>query len=325
MSGRHLTGDARELLQRRRPDVVPETSSRLQQAGGLGGSLRSTASDSCASSKASVASMRTRVACSTRNASCFHENGGLPRVGPCRPAGLRPPDSVPLHRVLRGEHGQPRPLQVDERVADVADLAAHDVLELRLQGRPGHAGHDRAGLPLVRHVDGIGDVHVVLCRAARGGVVEGAVGNELAVQIDERIGAQPGRDDVGIGLRQLVPQRPDVDIGRHHPFDRGIEREAVLRSLVVDERCVERADRSRSTGPGQRLGRRLGQRLGRTAARPPIGFVQAERVRPGIRPGRAGTVRSGRIAAVTIAASGSIRRAKSSGGAVLCRRHPSAE
>ena len=164
----------------------------------------------------------------------------------------------PAHRGLGGKPIDPRRLEVDEGLVDVVDLATDDILELRLQRRLRHPGHDRPRLPLPRDVERIGDVEIVLRRPARRGVGERAVGDELAVEVDQRIGAQPGGEDIGFGLGELVAESADVDVVGHHPLDGDIEREAVRRSLVVGESPVELTGADRQA-PCRR--RRCGERL----------------------------------------------------------------
>jgi hypothetical protein len=164
---------------------------------------------------------------------------------------------------LGGEHVEPGGLQGHERAGHVVDLPAYDVLELGLERRPRHAGDDRARLPLVRHVERVGDVDVVLRGSAGPLVVERAVGDELRVHVDERIGAQARSEHVGIGLGEFVAQRADVEIGRHHAFDGRVEREAVGLSLVGEHGGIEQRA-GHGGGPGQR--RRGGKRFGELQA-----------------------------------------------------------
>ena len=200
-----------------------------------------------------------------REAELADQLGGLAATGHvggrqrCRLAGLLRAERLgPTDRGLGGEPIDPRRLEVDEGLVDVVDLAADDILELRFQRRLRHPGHDRPRLPLPRDVERVGDIEIVLRRPARRGVGERAVGDELAVEVNERIGSQAGGEDVGVGLRQLVAEGADVDVVGHHPLDGDVEREAVRRPLVVGETPVELAGADRQA-PCRR--RRCGERL----------------------------------------------------------------
>ena len=70
-------------------------------------------------------------------------------------------------------------------------------------------------------------------------VVERAVGDELRVHVDERIGAEARGEDVGIGLSEFVPQGTDVEIRRHDPVDGGVDREAIGRPFIVENLVVD--------------------------------------------------------------------------------------
>jgi hypothetical protein len=70
-----------------------------------------------------------------------------------------------------------------------------------------------------------------------------AVRDELRVHVDKRVRSKARCQHIGIGLRQFLAGRSDIEIGGHHLLDGCIEREAVGWSLIVDHRGVDCTDR----------------------------------------------------------------------------------
>ena len=70
------------------------------------------------------------------------------------------------------------------------------------------------------------DVQVVLGRAAAG-APEAAIGHMRRVRVDEGIGSQSGREDVGAGLGDLPRLGPQLQVEPHDPIDRLVDRQPV--------------------------------------------------------------------------------------------------
>ena len=157
----------------------------------------------------------------------------------------------------------------DERVVDVVDPLPDRLLVLGLEHPLGAGGDERARLPLVRDVEGVSDVDVVLRRAARDGPVELAVGDELGVGVEDRVGAEAGLEDVGPRLGDLEELGTEVEAPLEGRVDGPIERDSVFGSVVIDlrgdlERPVEGRGRGRDRlrlGRGHRLLQQVGDRV----------------------------------------------------------------
>ena len=133
-------------------------------------------------------------------------------------------------------------LDVDVDGVQVVDRLADGILELGLGHLLGHPGHVDPRQPLAGHVERDGHVHVVLGRAAGPGVRVPAVGNELAVGVEDRVRPQAGCQDVGVGHGDLEPQRQDVEVALDQDGDRLIQRHSAFladRGHVDARRQVE--------------------------------------------------------------------------------------
>ncbi len=60
-----------------------------------------------------------------------------------------------------------------------------------------------------------------------------AVGDELAVGVEDRVIAEAGGEDVGLGHRQLEFERQQVEVALHELIDGLVESQAVGRALLV--------------------------------------------------------------------------------------------
>lgn len=171
----------------------------------------------------------------------------------------REPLLLPLQRGRGGEPVDAGCLQGDERPVEVVDLTPGHILELRLERRPGHPCHDGPRLTLLRDVERQRDVEVVLRGAAGPPVVKRSIRDELGVHVDQRVGPQAGGENVGVCLRELVPQRADVEVGGQHPVERRVERQPVGRAWIVDDRPVDRRGGVGRRGGCRRCRKRFGQ------------------------------------------------------------------
>ena len=104
-----------------------------------------------------------------------------------------------------------------------------------------------------RDVKRVGDVHVSLSRTA--GTIAGVVtvGDELHVGVEDRIGAKAGGEYVGLGLRELEGETPELKVVGHEALEGLIQGETVGGAFVFGGRREgERAvDGERAGGEAQ--------------------------------------------------------------------------
>ena len=137
---------------------------------------------------------------------------------------------------LGGEEAGTGGLEVDEGAVEVADLTADDVLILGLEDAFGGVGDLDAGLAFLGEVEGDGEVGVVLGGAAGPDACEGAVGDELAVDVENGVGAKAGGEDIGVGLGDFEFEGLEVEVVVEHVLDGGVEGDPGGGALVVDDR-----------------------------------------------------------------------------------------
>ena len=156
--------------------------------------------------------------------------------------------------------GEPRRLAsgqgVDIRRVEVADLQADRVLVLRLEHVHGPLGHDGPCLALAGEVERLRDVDVVLGRPARSIAPILPIGDELAVGVEDRVGAQARGQDVGPGLRDLEPLRAEVEVVADEPLERLVEGQTVGGPLVLGPLRQRQGSEDIETGDRQRSGGR---------------------------------------------------------------------
>jgi len=116
-------------------------------------------------------------------------------------------------RFLRGD-------DVHVRGVEVVDLEPDGILELRLGDPAGLLGDERTCPPLVANVERESDVHIVLGRAAGAIPSVFAVGDELRVCVEDRVGPQARGQDVGLGEGDLEPQGDQVQVLAEQGLDR---------------------------------------------------------------------------------------------------------
>ena len=144
---------------------------------------------------------------------------------------------------------------VDELGVEVIELEPDGVLILRLDHPGGPAGDERPRLALAGHVERVGDVQVVLRLPARPVRRETAVGDGLDVGVKDRVGAEAGGEDVGLGLGDLERLGIEVEVLADQPVDGLVEGQAVGRALIVTRRRAGRASRrARRAGSGRGRG-----------------------------------------------------------------------
>ena len=149
----------------------------------------------------------------------------------------------PLEVGLAEGQGELGRRDVDEGRVEVVDLLPDGILELGLDGPPGGPRDLGSRLPLVADVERMRDVDVVLGLAAGTGPAVSAVGHELRVGVEDRVGAQARGQDVGLGHRDLVPHGDDVEVLADHEVDGVVQVHPVLR------RRRRRAPSGRSSSP----------------------------------------------------------------------------
>ena len=114
------------------------------------------------------------------------------------------------------------------------------------------------------------------------------VGDELAVGVEDRVGPEAGRQDVGLGLGDLEELGAEVEVLADEPVDRLVERQAVRRPLVGRRRDGEgpvEGGRAIGSGSVPAIGCciRVGT-MARPAWRPTSGFLGVSRL-PDVLPG----------------------------------------
>ena len=130
------------------------------------------------------------------------------------------------HRFTRDQH-----IHISD--IEILDRQPHLVLILRLHHLECARRISHAIPTLVSIVNRMRYVDIILCRAVWPPHRIRAVRNKLAVGVEERVGPQTGRQDVGACLGDFELFGPQVEVLVHEKLDRLIDREAVGRSLFL--------------------------------------------------------------------------------------------
>ena len=135
---------------------------------------------------------------------------------------------------------------IDEGRIEVVDLQPHGVLVLGVEHLLGLLGDDDADLALLVDVDGLDedDAVAVIARPLRR---IAAVGDAIGTGEDERVGPKPGREDVRLGLGNLLEFGAQPVVHLRQPGNGRVQGEAIRRPVVGPVRHLKRpVDR----GPG---------------------------------------------------------------------------